>query len=215
MASRTGIDSAITNRLGADHQELFFAIKAEFDTSDILVWTGKDDLVIASETYTGAGSLLSIGGIEDGRELKSTGLTVGLSGMDSTVLNYALTENYQNRFLTLFMGYLMGGSNEVAGTIVLFKGRMTTLTINDDPNGSTIVIDAENRLIDLNRPSNLRYTKESQEFLYTGDTGLDRINQIQDKEIVWGRKAGGGGIGGGGSGSSQHEFQDHYRNIGK
>lgn len=215
MASRTGIDSAITNRLGADHQELFFAIKAEFDTSDILVWTGKDDLVISSETYTGAGSLLSIGGVEDSREIKSTGLTVALSGMDTTVLDYALTESYQNRFITLFMGYLMGGSNEVAGTIVLFKGRMTTLNITDDPTGSTITIDAENRLIDLDRPSNLRYTKESQEFLYTGDTGLDRINQIQDKEIVWGRKAGGGGIGGGGSGSNQHEFQDHYRNIGK
>tara|TARA_Y100000592_G_C5478707_1_gene324026 strand:- start:2297 stop:2944 length:648 start_codon:yes stop_codon:yes gene_type:complete len=215
MASRTGIDSAITNRLGADHQELFFAIKAEFDTSDILVWTGNDDLVISSETYTGAGSLLSISGVEDGRELKSSGLIVSLSGMDSTVLDYALTENYQNRFLTLFMGYLMGGSNEVAGTIVLFKGRMTTLTISDDPNGATISIDAENRLIDLDRPSNLRYTKESQEFLYTGDTGLDRVNQIQDKEIVWGRSSMAGTTGGGGSGSSQHEFQDNYRNIGK
>ena len=215
MASRTGIDSAITNRLGADHQELFFAIKAEFDTSDILVWTGKDDLVISSETYTGAGSLLSIGGVEDGRDLKSSGLNIALSGMDATVLDYALTENYQNRFLTLFMGYLMGGSNEVAGTIVLFKGRMTTLTISDDPNGATISIDAENRLIDLDRPSNLRYTKESQEFLFTGDIGLDRVNQIQDKEIVWGRSSTSGGTGGGGSGSGQHEFQDQYRNIGK
>tara|TARA_R100001460_G_scaffold26422_1_gene53418 strand:+ start:11 stop:664 length:654 start_codon:yes stop_codon:yes gene_type:complete len=217
MASRTGIDSAITNRLGADHQEIFFAIKAEFDTDDIRVWTGTDDLTISSETYTGAGSLLSIGGIEDGRDLKSSGLTVGISGMDSTVLNYALTENYQNRFITLFMGYLMGGSNEVAGTIVLFKGRMTTLTINDDPNGSNITIDAENRLIDLDRPCNLRYTKESQEFLFTGDIGLDRVNQIQDKEIVWGRSSSSGGsTGGGGSGNHSdmgrgHNFRDHMK----
>ena len=217
MASRTGIDSAITNRLGADHQELFFAIKAEFDTDDIRVWTGKDDLTISSETYTGAGGLLSISGVEDARDLKSSGLSVGISGMDATVLNYALTENYQNRFLTLFMGYLMGGSNEVAGTIVLFKGRMTTLTINDDPNGAIISIDAENRLIDLDRPSNLRYTKESQEFLFTGDIGLDRVNQLQDKEIVWGRSSSSGGsTGGGGSGSHSdmgrgHNFRDHMK----
>lgn len=217
MASRTGIDSAITNRLGADHQELFFAIKAEFDTDDIRVWTGKDDITISSETYTGAGGLLSISGVEDARDLKSSGLSVGISGMDATVLDYALTENYQNRFLTLFMGYLMGGSNEVAGTIVLFKGRMTTLTINDDPNGAIISIDAENRLIDLDRPSNLRYTKESQEFLFTGDIGLDRINQLQDKEIVWGRSSSSGGsTGGGGSGSHSdmgrgHNFRDHMK----
>tara|TARA_Y100000004_G_scaffold196229_1_gene265587 strand:+ start:34 stop:681 length:648 start_codon:yes stop_codon:yes gene_type:complete len=215
MASRTGIDSAITNRLGADHQELFFAIKAEFDTDDIRVWSGNDDLTISSETYTGAGSLLSIGGVEDGRDLKSSGLNIALSGMDATVLDYALTENYQNRFLTLFMGYLMGGSNEVAGTIVLFKGRMTTLTISDDPNGATISIDAENRLIDLDRPSNLRYTKESQEFLFTGDIGLDRVNQIQDKEIVWGRSSTSGGTGGGSSASGSHEFQDQFNNIPK
>lgn len=197
MASRTGIDSAITNRLGADHQELFFAVKAEFDTDDILVWTGKDDITINSETYTGAGSLLTISGVEDSRELKSTGVQVAISGMDATVLNYALTENYQNRFITMFMGFLMGGSNEVAGTIVVFKGRMTQITISDDPNGSTITVDAENRLIDLDRPSNLRYTKESQEFLFSGDAGLNRVNQMQDKEIVWGRSGAGGGIVGG------------------
>ena len=49
MATRQGLDSSIINRLGADEQALFFAVKAEFDTADILVWTGIDDLVINSE----------------------------------------------------------------------------------------------------------------------------------------------------------------------
>ena len=79
----------------------------------------------------------------------------------------------------------MGGTNEVAGTLTLFKGRMNTLTISDNPNGSTITIDAENRLVDLNRPSNFRYTKESQNFLHNGDTGFNRVASLQDKEIVW------------------------------
>ena len=58
MATRQGLDASIVNRLGADEQALFFAVKAEFDTDDILVWSGTDDLVIDSETYTGAGTLL-------------------------------------------------------------------------------------------------------------------------------------------------------------
>lgn len=208
MATRQGIDSAITNRLGADHQELFFAVKAEFDTDDILIWTGKDDLVINSETYTGAGSLLSISGVEEGSELSSKGLTIALSGMDTTVLDYALTENYQNRPITLYMGFVMGGSNEVAGVMTVFKGRMIALTINDDPNGSTITIDCENRLIDLERPCNLRYTKESQEYLFSGDKGFDRIASLQDKQILWGMSGGvgtaGGGAGTGGGGGDFH-----------
>ena len=120
MATRAGIDSAISARLGQDHQELFFAVKAEFDTDDILIWTGNDDLVINSETYTGAGALLSISSIEDTLDLKPSGIAIALSGMDSDILNMALTENYQNRDIAIFMGFLMGGSNEVAGVLKVF-----------------------------------------------------------------------------------------------
>mgnify|MGYP001221655693 CR=1 FL=1 len=205
MATRQGLDSSIVNRLGADEQALFFAVKAEFDTDDILVWSGIDDLVIGSDTYTGAGTLLSVSNSEDNLELKSNGLVVALSGMDTTVVNYALTENYQNRPITIFMGYVMGGTNEVAGTLTLFKGRMTSLVINDTPEGSTVTIDAENRLVDLDRPSNLRYTKESQNFLHSGDTGFNRVASLQDKQINWGKTSDtAGGVGGGGGGGNQH-----------
>ena len=198
MATRQGLDSSIVNRLGADEQALFFAVKAEFDTDDILVWSGMDDLVIGSDTYTGAGTLLSVSNSEDNLELKSNGLVVALSGMDTTVVNYALTENYQNRPITIFMGYVMGGTNEVSGTLTLFKGRMTSLVINDTPEGSTVTIDAENRLVDLDRPSNLRYTKESQNFLHSGDTGFNRVASLQDKQINWGKTSDTAGKGGGG-----------------
>jgi hypothetical protein len=195
VATRQGLDASIVNRLGADEQALFFALKAEFDTDDILLWSGTDDLVIASETYTGAGNLLSISNTEDNLELKSNGLVITLSGMDTTIVNYALTENYQNRPLTLFMGYVMGGTNEVAGTLTLFKGRMTNLVIGDTPEGSTVTISAENRLVDLDRPSNFRYTKESQNFLHNGDTGFNRVASLQDKQITWGKTSSNAGKG--------------------
>jgi len=188
MATRQGIDTAISSRLGADAQQMFFAVKAEFDTDDIRVWTGTDDITVNSETYTGAGTLLGISGVEEDLELKSSGLSISLSGMDSTVLNYALTENYQNRPITIFLGFQMGGSNESAGELTLFKGRMTSLQINDTPDGATVTIDCENRLVDLDRPSNLRYTVESQEFLNSGDTGFNRVQSLADKQIAWGQK---------------------------
>jgi len=188
MATRTGITTPVANRLVDSHQSIFIAVKAEFDTDDIRVWTGNDDLTIDSETYIGAGSLLTIGEVTEGREVKSEGISIALSGMDKTVLSYALTENYQNRPITLFLGFLMGGSNEVAGTITLFKGRMVNLTVNDSPQGSIINVDAENRLVDLERPSNLRYTAESQEFLFSGDTGFNRMQQLVDKQVTWGQE---------------------------
>ena len=210
MATRQGLDSNITNRLGADHQEIFFAIKAEFDTSTIALWSGLEDLTIDGLDYIGAGSLMTISDVEESTELKSSGITIVISGMDSTVLTYALEEHYQNRPITVFMGYTMGGANESAGTLTLFKGRMTTLAINDTPDGATITLDAENRLVDLSRPSHYRYTKESQNYLFPNDVGLNRVSLLQDKEIVWGKKSdavGGGNSGGNDSGNNNRQHR--------
>jgi|TARA_R110000851_G_scaffold41596_2_gene104263 hypothetical protein len=203
MATRQGLDTSIVNRLGADEQSIFFAVKAEFDTDTIRVWSGNDDITIGGVSYNGAGQLLSISEVNESTELKSNGLTVSISGMDATILNYALTENYQNRFITIYLGYLMGGANESAGTLTLFKGRMTNLVINDTPDGSTIAINAENRLVDLDRPSNFRYTKESQNFLHSGDTSLNRVTSLQDKEIIWGKSSSNSGGGGGAARDSE------------
>jgi len=211
MATRQGIDTAISNRLGADEQTMFFAVKAEFDTDDIRVWSGNDDITVNSETYTGAGTLLSISGVEEDLELKSSGLTIALSGMDATVLDYALTENYQNRPISLFLGFLMGGSNESAGELTLFKGRMTSLTINDTPDGATITIDCENRLVDLDRPSNLRYTLESQQFIHNGDTGFNRVQQLADKQIAWGQKQDASATGRGNHPDSHMNTEENHR----
>ena len=206
MSNRGGIDSSIQDYLEADHQVLFLAVEAEFTTETIRAWSGDYDLSIGGATYLGVGNLLSISNIEDTMELKSSGLSVAMAGMDATVLNLALTENYQNRFITVYLGYLSGGTDTVVGTMTLFKGRMQSMAINDDPNGSTITIDAENRLIDLSRPSNLRYTKESQKFINATDSCFNRVASLQDKEIIWGRSSSnssGGGGGGGGRGRDQ------------
>ena len=208
MATRTGIDTNLSNRLGADHQQLFIAVEAKFDTETIRVWNGLEDISFGGVTYIGAGTLLSISTIEESTDISSQGISITLSGMDSSVLNLALTENYQNRSIEVFMGYLSGGTNNIAGSFTMFKGRMTAMTINDTTQGATISLQAENRLIDLERPSHFRYTKESQEFLPTGDTFFNRVASLQDKEIVWGRPSTASSSGGGGGGGSRNGF-DH------
>ena len=188
MASRQGIDSATISQLTADVNEPFLAVKAEFETDDIRVWTGVDDITINSETYTGAGTLLNISKIEETNEVSSNGVSVGLSYMNSTILNYALTETYQFRPVTIFMGFTTGGTNNVKGYLTVFSGRMVNMSINDSPDGATIMLSAENRLIDLEKPRGYRYTHQAQDHLFSGDLGLQYIQKIQDKEITWGEE---------------------------
>ena len=190
MATRAGIDTKTALRLTQDYQEIKFAIKAEFDTDDILLHTGGGNLVIGGETYEGAGTLLAISDIEDSKELKSSGVTFQLSGMNAEVLGYALTENYQNRPITMFLAFCSGGTDHVDSYITIYKGRMVQIDISDDINGATITLQTENRLIDLRKPSNYRYTNESQQYLYAGDTSLDQVAKVAQMQVFWGRKGG-------------------------
>jgi len=188
MATRAGIDTKAALRLTQDYQEIKFAIKAEFDTDDVLLHTGGGNLVIAGETYEGAGTLLAISDIEDSKELKSAGVTFQLSGMNAEVLGYALTENYQNRPITMFLAFCSGGTDHVDSYMTVYKGRMIQIEIADDVNGATITLQTENRLIDLRKPSNYRYTNESQQYLYAGDTSLDQVAKVSQMQVFWGRK---------------------------
>ena len=49
MSSRAGIDTKTALRLAQDHQEIKFAVKAEFDTDTVRLNSCLDNLVINSE----------------------------------------------------------------------------------------------------------------------------------------------------------------------
>jgi hypothetical protein len=196
MASRD-LNSDISNRLSNDNQNIAYAVDLDFDSGELNLWTGVGDFTSGSKTYTGAGELLTISNIEETNELASTNLTISISGLNSDIVSYATTEDYQNRPITLKMFFFHAGTTEEINSMILFKGRMDTLTVNDG-DAFTVVISAENKLIDLTRPKNLYYTPETQEFLHSGDKGLEFVPKIQEQRLNWGgtNSAGSGGAGG-------------------
>jgi hypothetical protein len=196
MASRD-LNSDIANRLSNDNQNIAYAVDLEFDSGELNLWTGVGDFTSGSKTYTGAGELLTISNIEETNELASTNLTISISGLNSDIVSYATTEDYQNRPITLKMFFFHAGTTEEIESIILFKGRMDTLTVNDG-DAFSVVISAENKLIDLTRPKNLYFTPETQEFLHSGDKGLEFVPKIQEQRLNWGgtNSAGSGGAGG-------------------
>ena len=208
MATRQLTDK-FKERLAESYQSgIFFSLKATFDSDTIRMWSGYEDISLptgpsnANETYLGSGNLIRMSEINETREIQSDGINIQLAYITPEIMTIATTENYQNRPIEIRMGFLDGKNKDsVAGTMIIFKGRMTNITINDDPTNPTIEVQAENRMVDLTRPSNFRYTNESQKFLSgnTNDTFMRFVKSIQDKEILWGRTSSSGGGGGGSS----------------
>ena len=68
----------------------------------------------------------------------------------------------------------------------IFKGTMDVMTISDTGETANIRISAESKLIDLDRSRERRYTSEDLKIDFSDDKGLEYIDDLQDKEIVWG-----------------------------
>jgi hypothetical protein len=183
--SRT-VPGALLTALDGDEIEVFYAVDLDFDTANLRFWTGYGNKTINGNTYTGTGNLLAIDGLEEASDLSARGTTLTLNGLDSTIIYYALNEEYQGRLVTIYWGV---GTE----TVEVFSGFMDKMTIQDSAETATISLTVESRLIVLERPNVRRYTRESHAGVRTAksltgdDTFFDWVTKLQDKQIVWGR----------------------------
>ena len=175
----------------------FFAIELRFDGDNVLrLWTGQGTLVLEDGTnWIGTGNL---------------GATLTLSGVPSEVISLALSEPYQGRVCNIYFGTFSQGSilQESSSYILLqdgsrieletgekgfneiFSGYMDQMNIEESGETSTIQLLVENKLVDLERARVARFTSGYQKSIYAGDLGLDFVEDLQDKQIPWGRKSG-------------------------
>jgi len=160
----------------------FVAVELEFDSGTTRLWNGYGDLTVNSQTYTGSGDLMSISAIEENAEISAKGINMVLSGVPSSLLSIALTENYQNRNCAIYVGTITSGT---VASYEVFSGRMDVMTLQENGDTCTISLTAESRLIDLERPRIRRYTSEDQKLIDADDTGLDFINSLQEAKFEW------------------------------
>jgi hypothetical protein len=78
--------------------------------------------------------------------------------------------------------------NIVSDSYTLFKGKMDVLNISEGEETTMIQLKLENRLITFEKPANRMYTLEDQKVDYPNDLGFEFIPDLQDKEIIWGKK---------------------------
>jgi hypothetical protein len=180
------IPSVVLNALDDDVINPFFAVELLFDSpNELRLWTGVGDLSYGGHTWTGSGNLLNISEVQEASDLSVRGANITLSGMTSEVVSLAITEPYQGRVCNIYFGI----TSDTTALTQVFSGYMDQMNIQENPDTATIELTVENKLIDLERPRVARYTSAYQKSVYPGDLGLDFIEDLQDKEIVWGRTA--------------------------
>ena len=184
MATRD-ITTAVRNALDDEVVEPFFAVELNFEGSILRLWTGNTNATINGNTYNATGDLLQISAVSETSEIAARGATLTLSGADNTMLAAALQTPYQGRLCKIYFGVVTGTT--YSGLTEIFAGYMDEMNIQESPEGSTIELKVESKLVDLERSRSIRYTSAYQKSKYPGDKGLDFIESIQDRETFWGQ----------------------------
>jgi len=202
----------VSTAIGGDKVDVFWAVDLLFDSpNQLYFWSGIGDLVLDGNTYTGAGELLQISDIRESSDIAAYGATLTLSGIPSSLVSLALAEPYQGRscivkfgvlatgsvayllmetgdFLLLETGdkIIIEGTDAVTSAFTVFSGEMDQMTFDHGPETTTIALDVESRLIDLQRPRIRRYTHTDQITRFPNDMFFEFNTRIQTESLEWG-----------------------------
>jgi hypothetical protein len=167
-------------------------VSAQFITGTIYVWSGygavttPSGLAMPAETWLGLGSLGTISVISEDSSLTAQGITIGLSGIDANVLSKCLGEVQQGLPVNVYLVFFDENNQPIDG-ILCYSGRMDQPSFEEGVDKCSITIACENRLSDLQRSSQRRYTDQDQKLRYPNDNGLRLIALAQDWNGTWGQ----------------------------
>ena len=85
------IGSNFNTQITSGQVQPFMAVSLGFSTP-LNLWTGYHDITIGSDTYVGGGNLLEISSIQESSEVKATGMSIALSGLDSSIVSSAVPD---------------------------------------------------------------------------------------------------------------------------
>ena len=175
--------ASLLTALSQPEVEPFYAVEMSFDTAPVRFWTGYGERTINSQTYLGAGSLLSISGLEEVNDISAKRITLQLSGVPTDLVSLALQEPYQRRECKVYFG-----TTDTSTPIEAFSGLMDVMTIEDGGDSSVISLTVESKLVRLEKASNWRYTEANHQSRYSTDTFFSYVSGLQARDVVWGRE---------------------------
>lgn len=141
-------------------------------------WNGFD--------WIGIGTLGSIEAISEGSALQMYGCALTLSGIPSSMISEAFSQNYQGRSAKIWLAPLTADYAFIADPVVVFAGRMDTMDIALGET-ATITLSVESRLTDWDRPRIRRFNDQDQQSEFPGDRGFRYVDQMVQKDLKWGR----------------------------
>ena len=186
----------VATALAAQHVATVTFVKLEFSSGTLYLHNSIGTYTWGSQNWLGAGDLGSVSAIEEGSDVSPYKITLSLSGIDSTISNAALTEDYYMRGVTLYLGALDANDDLLATPTEVWAGFMDQMNVTlGADGGDAIELIAESELAKFDRASNQRYTDNNQQAAHSADLIFEFLQDIEGIKVLWGDRTSDSGAG--------------------
>jgi len=164
-----------------------FLASLDFSSGTVRVWSGVGTLSWDGQSWAGVGDLGSVSAIQEQPGAVATGLTLGLSFNDSSILTSILSEDYQGRSVGVWLALFDSDNAIIVDPFEYFGGLMDYAEVKRSNGAASISIYCESWMRVLERKNSRRRTNQDQQSRFAGDLGFEYNSEIQDVPVNWGQ----------------------------
>lgn len=180
------LDPTLKTGLNAPVIEPLLLVMLTFRSKTCYVCSAGFNVAWNGQVYLGLGTFGGISAVSEGTEVKADGISLTLSGIDSTIVTECETDIMPLAPAKCWLG-LMSQGGMIGVPYCFFSGVVDSPTITTTRDTASITLKLESRMALLNRPSQRRYTSADQHANgYPDDTGFAWVEKLNDIALRFG-----------------------------
>ncbi len=144
------------------------------------------DIVWDGQTWLGVGDLGEVGVIQEGEQISPYSLLLTLSGIDSTLIDETVNQDYFNRPVKVYIGYLVTNTHAlVEDPTLMWSGKIDDMTLLLGETNA-IQLRAESDLAIFDLSNDRLYSDGDLQEEHPGDLFFIYQAQMKDLKLRWG-----------------------------
>jgi hypothetical protein len=143
------------------------------------------NLTFDGNTYTASSLFLGSSEVQENADVAVNTLSLKFSGADTTIISLLLNNNYMNKPAKVYRGFLNDSQALIADPFLLFDGRISSFTLEEDTISSSVNIIVASHWADFEKTSGRRTAENSQKIYFPNDKGMEFASKTAQR-IKWG-----------------------------